>query len=112
MILRHIDLAEKLIRQQALTRWGRAPFLNDFKPRSGDISVHKPALFIYTGEKNVAAPRLSLFFEIDRSQRSRVGLRRCRRSAASLIFQDDIIPSAHGPVAGLAFPRGQCVEGS
>jgi len=58
MILRHIDLAEKLIRQQALTRWGRAPFLNDFKPRSGDISMRKITSIV---EKNAAAPRLIMF---------------------------------------------------
>jgi hypothetical protein len=55
--------------QQARQRWGRASPLNDFKPRSGDISVEEAPVFNGIGVKNVAAPRLVFLFEIDRSQR-------------------------------------------
>jgi hypothetical protein len=63
-------------------RWGSAFVLKTFKPRSGDISMHKTALFTGVGEKNVAAPRLIIFVGRQRSQCSRIGLLRCRRSAA------------------------------
>jgi hypothetical protein len=42
----------------ARQRWGHTPFLNDFKPRSGDIAVEETPVFIGISEKNVAAPRL------------------------------------------------------
>jgi hypothetical protein len=75
------------LRSPTRERWESSFVLKTFKPRSGDISMHKTALFTGIGEKNVAAPRLIMFLGRPRSQRSRIGLRRCRRSAALRLVQ-------------------------
>jgi hypothetical protein len=66
----------------ARQRWGRALILKCFQAAERrHLDARTRALHAYV-EKNAAAPRLPLFLVIDRSQRSRVGLLGCRRSAA------------------------------